>query len=69
MILNSLKGCFVPAVAAILVLSSSTTLPALAAPIKNIVLVHGASVYESRPKEVAGLIEDAAQHAQESDRY
>lgn len=27
------------------------------------------SVYESRPKEVAAVIEDAAQHAQESDRY
>ncbi len=27
------------------------------------------SVYESRPKEVAAVIEEAAQHAQEADRY
>ena len=54
---------------------------ALAAPVKNIVLVHGAwadgsgwkgvydvpgashSVYVSKPKEVAALIEEAAAHA------
>jgi hypothetical protein len=55
MILNSLKACFAPAVAAFLVLGG-TAVPALAAPVKNIVLVHGAWVDASGWKPVYKIL-------------
>ena len=81
MLLRNLSVSFASAVASLIVLGGAAT-PALAVPVKNIVLVHGAwvdgkgwkPVYEvltkdrykeSHPKEVAAVIEEAAQKSQD----
>jgi hypothetical protein len=71
MLFQSLNVSFASAAVALIALLGAGT-AALADPVKNIVLVHGAwvdgsgwkPVYESHPNEVAAIIEDAAQKSQ-----